>query len=803
MRYPDAFSVGGVTPVALADPGSTKQERLAELSRIVSGITAMDPHSAKPLADFVRDDFDVCRRITQAFRDNLESSPEARELAVLKAIFPARLDPIRDDDLFAGRARDGVIGHSSEIHGGYVGFYVLQESLSRMIDSGRLDADREPEARAMLAFWRDHATHNRSWRAAWREVQRFRERVGDDEWEELPEHWTKSELGNPETMWFLGHTTDRVAGLFIDGRKLVTLGLPGLIAEARELRDRNTDRATRPYYDATIDALEYFRDTIIPHYVEQADAMSRTDLAGVLRAIRERAPQTLREAIQLAWLYLVVTRVLNVGRIDEWFGTFYVADLDAGRLTEDDAQAMVDSLWRLMNDEGHNFNSRVLLGGADRIDVPAADAFALLCLETTRRHHGTRPQTTLRCHTGMNQAVYDAALRAIGEGCTFPMLLNDDVNVAAVTRAFGVPSEDAAKYLPLGCGEFVLDHTGICSPNSAFSSLKCLEYALHDGRDALTGHQMGPHTGTAASFTSFDDLWHAYERQIGFFMDIIARKHAVGLSVVSRESPFLFVSALTDDCLVRGKPLLSGARYVDGSTEVNSFVNTGDSLTAIRRLVWEERRCTLPELVAAMDDNWVGHDELRSAAAAAPKFGNDEPTADAMAVRVHDHVAREALTHSGELGVLRKFLIVHVNNHAHVQFGGVMAASADGRRAHATLANANNPSPGCDRSGTTAMLKSLAKITPDVHAGVVQNMKFSRQMFTRHLAKTKGLLGTYFALGGTQAMITVVSSDDLKEAMEHPELHQNLVVRVGGYSARFVDLSRDLQLEILERTLNE
>lgn len=798
MIYQDDVRVGGVVPRALADDGATKDEKAHELAQIVAGIGAMNPHAAKPLRD-LRQDFETCRQMTRAFQKHLGDPAPVRELAVLREIYPARLDPIEEEDLFAGRFSDGILGHCSEIWGGFVGFYLLEDELQRVLDSQALAPEEAEEARQMKLFWREHATHNIGYREAYQYLLRKRDQIGDADWPDLPEHWI------PQTpiMWFLAGT-HRIAGPFLDGQRLVTLGVDGLIAYARAMKAENPDRSAQTYYDATIAALELFRDSVIGYYEEQARRQQRHDLADTLAAIRHRPPQTLREAMQLAWLYLLTTRVLNMGRFDVWFGEFYQRDLEAGALTEEDAQALVDNLWKLMFEEGHNFNTRVILGGSDREHVEAADAFALLCIEATRRFRGTRPQTTLRIYTGLNPQVYDAALNAIGEGCTFPMLLNDDVNIPAVATAFGVSEEEAAQYVPLGCGEFLLETLSVCSPNSAFPLTKCLEYALHDGKDGLTGHQLGPHTGAAAGFATFEQLWRAYDRQVRFFMDIVATKQAIGYQVVGREVPFLFISALYHDCLERGKALMDGGvRYRDGSTEVIGFVNTADSLTAIKQLVYDEQRYTLEQVVAALDANFVGHEALRDALLTCPKYGNDLPAADDMAVRVHEHACHAGMAHSGKFNAIRKFAIVHVNNQAHVEFAGAMAPSADGRRAHEPVANANNPCAGRDVNGTTAMLKSLAKITPDIHVGVVQNMKFSRRMFTRYREKTRALLGAYFALGGTQAMISVLSRNDLEDAMEHPERHQNLIVRVGGYSARFVDLSRDIQLEILHRTLHE
>ncbi len=791
---------------------SHPERRIAELAAILNRITTMNPHRAKPLADYATRDFETCRRMTETYRRHLDDTPIRREVAVLKEILPARMEPLRDTDSFAGRFVDGRVGHSSEIWGGYVGFYAFRGELEKLADDPSLSGHQRTATRDIIEFWSEHATHAKSWRNAYAEIKSLIDEMNRTdpvlagkldglEWPEMAEHGDASNVKASGVMWFLASTTHRVAGLFFDGEKLLRLGIPGLIAAAREKRSE-ADGEPAEYYDSVIELLELLRDSVIGEYRRQAIALGKTELAEVLGAIMTRAPRTLHEAMQLGWMYVAATRILNVGRLDVWFGPFYAADLREGRITAERAQELTDSLWSLMYEEGHNFNSRVILGGKDRRDPESCDLFALLAIEATRRLKETRPQTTLRVYSGMNPELYDAALSAIGEGCTFPMLLNDDVNIPGVAHAFDVPESDAGLYVPLGCGEFLLDHTSVCSPNSAFLSTKCLEYALHDGRDALTGLQMGPRTGNPDTFPTYDDVFRAYAQQVRFFMAIVARKHAIGVRDVAADVPFLLASVLYDDCFDRGLPLLQGVRYLDGSTEVVSFVNTADSLTAIKTLVYDHKRFSLRRVVEALDDDYNGHDDVLAAINAVPKYGNDDPDADASAQAVHDLLAAEALSRSGEINAIRRYLIVHVNNHAHVQFGGMTAASADGRRAHAPFANANNPTPGKDISGTTAMLRSLAKIRCDNHAGVVQNMKFSRRMFTEYRSQTRALLDTYFDLGGTQAMISVVSREDLLDAMENPDKYANLMVRVGGYSARFVELSRDVQREIIARTLN-
>jgi len=206
--------------------------------------------------------------------------------------------------------------------------------------------------------------------------------------------------------------------------------------------------------------------------------------------------------------------------------------------------------------------------------------------------------------------------------------------------------------------------------------------------------------------------------------------------------------------------------------------------------------------VAACDANFEGHESLRRELQGVAKFGNDDDEADGMVQQVHNHVCRVTMAQAEKVG-LDSYLAVIINNWANSLFGKTTAASPDGRLAGETLANAINPSPGMDRNGITAVLNSLVKIDPAIHAGAVQNMKFSRSMFTRNRPKLEALLAGYFRQGGTQAMITVVSRGDLEAAMREPEKWGHLMVRVGGFSARFIDLPREAQLDMLHRTLYE
>ena len=214
-------------------------------------------------------------------------------------------------------------------------------------------------------------------------------------------------------------------------------------------------------------------------------------MARVLKRSAISKPETFREALQLFWLYAICSGVLNYGRMDVYMGDFLARDLDSGVITEAEALRLLQHIWRMIADRGIWFNIRVVVGGVGRRNEGNADKFALLAIEATRTVVETEPQLTLRFYKGMNPSLMANALDVIGQGRTFPMLYNDDINVPAVQAAFGVDSIEASQYLPYGCGEYALDHIAFGSPNSGLNALKALEATLHNGMDGRNASSIG------------------------------------------------------------------------------------------------------------------------------------------------------------------------------------------------------------------------------------------------------------------------------------------------------------------------
>lgn len=710
---------------------------------------------------------------TKRYGELEKASIATREAELLKLQFPQMFRDPEAGDLFIGRVTYPCVGFCLE--GGGLGFYFDFKAAEEAAQTATTP-EESSAWHSLTDFWRPRTTDYLVRQALPPEVLRF-----------LPsDAWTR-EGGVAFPLY-------RIGGTVLDYTRLLQLGLDGLEEQARSCLAEAPD-----FLASAVAELDLIRYTI-DRFAAREDISP--DIRQTLKAIRNRPPQTLREAIQLLWIYAIHAGTWTYGRLDIILGPFLQADLEAGRIEESDALDLLCSWWQLIHAYANQYSNRIILGGLGRPDEKAADRFALLAIEATRKMRLNQPQLTLRLYNGQNPELWERALDAIGEGCTFPMLYNDEVNIPAVEKAFGVERDIATEYIPFGCGEYVLSHYGVYSPNGVMNMLWALDLALRGGRSPDSGKLIVEGIPQTQDIQSFEQLWEAYCKVVDTHMLALAWHERIEYDVTAQQGVFALASLLLSDCLEKGNPALSGGlRFLGGTIETYGNTNAADSLHAIDELVFRRQRVSIPELVQALDNNFADQDNLFKECRAVTKYGNDEAVADAMAQRVHQHVCASASACASETG-LHAYLVVIINNWANTILGQFTGASAEGRKAGQPLANGNNPSSGSDTSGVTAFLNSLTRLDPKIHAGAVQNMKFGKEWFGTMRPKVDALLRTYFAQGGTQAMLTVVSRDDLEQAMREPEKWGHLMVRVGGFSIRFVELPRNAQLEVLQRTLN-
>ncbi|MBN1675261.1 MAG: hypothetical protein JXR37_29745 [Kiritimatiellae bacterium] len=766
---------------------------------------------------------DLALTFTQAYKDHLHDPIPIREAHCLKTLFPATCLDIQDQDLFAGRKMEHLLAcfhlqynangkllqkwmtqylaHEPvdddldtrhKLIGSFCGYCYDHVRLQQLSKNPEFSPEEQDAISGMVDFW-------------------FKEQTKSKFVELLPREVKESMDLNARANGYVG-LFFRLTCASLDYDKLLRLGIPGLKDHIGECRARAASSGgDLAFYDGMLMALDVLVD-VCCHYERQArdkartgtDGMRRRDLlqmADSLDAITKRAPSTLREAIQLFLIYSVLAHMLNYGRMDVYLGDFYADDIDSGRLTEAEAKRLLAGLWPLLQENTTKWMGRLLIGGKGRRNQANADRFALAALDVTQELRLTEPNLTLRFYQGQNPALFSRALDLIGSGCVHPSLYNDDVNIPWLARTYGATEAEACAYLPAGCGEYVLEGLSLNSPNSTINYTAALDLVLHNGFDTRTQTQIGLQLGTLEHFDSYDKLVDALKKQISHTNGLLATRHKLEVQAEAESAAFLFMSILNADCIARGKSIVDGGiRYNGAIVESFGLTNVADSLFVIRDLVYERKIMTLETLVEIVDANFEGYEKERRLMLALPKYGNDDVAVDRLFNHMHEFVCADTLSKAEATG-FDYFTICSMNSGGH-GYGLNTKASPDGRRAGEPLALGNNPTSGRDRNGATALLNSLALPKP-MHSGFVQNLKLSPAIFKgENRRRLEALLDTYFAGGGTQLMITVVNKDDLEKALIEPEKYQNLLVRVAGFTARFVTLQPSLQQEILNRTLH-
>lgn len=743
----------------------------------------------EPLYKNDAEQLNIMVRYTQTHKRFSDDQKLEREIACLNVLFPDVFRPMYENDLILGRYDALPIGFGSVTSVGAPGHYCRFDQMIKM--RNRMDDSTHATIDELIEYWKIHDT---------REIF-------------YKDNLMENIMGPFVDVRYPVIVTARFSGMYLDYNKLLDHGIDGLMHLIESKKTENINSATE--YQSMLDALNLLKKVIDHHIDEVVNKLNEplsdlrkkqfNRLLEALKEIHNDKPTTMISAMQLAWLYSSLSGVVNYGRMDDYLGDYLVNDLKTGRLSEAEAMDLIESQWRLIEVKRTNVNGRVIVGGKGRRNEKNADVFCKLAIEVTKRAQMVEPQFTLRFYDGMDPEIMEKAMESISTGITYPILYNDDVNIKAVMKTMNVDETTACNYVPFGCGEFVLANKGVGTPNVCINLLKSLTILIHDGIDQWDyQYKLGPlNLKKMRDITTFEEFLDQYKQQLSYYIETSAKAHAQSYKVLNDQVGFIFTSILTDDCINRGKMVLDGGVFhLGGTNEMYGNINTADSLFAIKKLVFDEKKLTLQQLQEILAQDFDDHQDIQRTMINLPKFGNDIDEVDQLAVWLHEftceHVAKQA-----EKAGLDSWLVVVINNQVNTEWGRATASSPDGRIAGMYMSNANNPQSGADINGPTAMLNSLSKIRADINAGTVQNIKFSRRMFTQEKIKIQALFKTYFKKGGPQLMVNIVNQADLIDAYHYPERHRDLIVRVGGFSARFVNLDKDVQKEIMERTCND
>jgi len=523
-------------------------------------------------------------------------------------------------------------------------------------------------------------------------------------------------------------------------------------------------------------------------------------LAGDYAALASgEAPACFRQACQLFYALFLLNGSDSPGRMDQYLWPALERDLAAG-LSWEDAQEISDCLYVML---AEHVCYGATLGGQSPEGGDATNALTWLCLNSIRRLRLLSPRTALRWHRETPAALLAGAVDSLASGATFPSLVNDEAMIPGLLRR-GVQPEHARDYTFCGCGQTIPSGRAYGSyEDLILNAAKPLTYALHGGREERSGEQIGPACPPPEALTGYEALEAAVWAQAEHLLRLGIAATAAWRRWGAQHVPDYLRSLSTHSCVERGLDWRAGgADYHEGMVDVVGLTTLADSLTAIRRVVYEEKRVTLPELTAVLDRDWEGAEDLwRYCLHRAPKFGNEDPEADETVVRwlnrLNDWLFAQRTYFGGPWG------LDIVGWSGAMIFGERTGATPDGRRAGEALADCAGPAQGRDRQGITAALNSMLKLSHErTHGPLALSLRLPEDLGHSPEGRERmvALVRGYLERGGQHLQISMASAEEMRAAQAEPHKHWNLLVRVGGFSARFVTLEARFQEDMIRRT---
>ena len=494
---------------------------------------------------------------------------------------------------------------------------------------------------------------------------------------------------------------------------------------------------------------------------------------------------------------------MSLGRIDQLLYPYYKRDLETGVLKKEEAAEYIDALWLKIAGLVYGFQN-VTIGGCDAKGRPAYNDITLLCLQASRKIGKDQPLLSLRCRPDMPGNVWEEALLLVKKGGGFPAFFNDDVIISA-KHDLGVSWQDARNYGLVGCVEPSIGGREFSNTEELrVNWAKVLELMLHQGRCAVSGHRFSmAEEKELDDIESFEEFFAWYLKELEFTVQRCI--HATNLldRNYAGNCPCPFLSVTMEGCIENAQDVAAnGPVYRFSTINCCGMADTVDSLTVIRKAVFEEKILKLSELAAMLDADFAGYEVWqRRFEMQYPKYGNNIAEVDIYMKKLVE--AFEAMVHGqkNEKGFFFQIGLYTVEDQGYL--GKLTGALPSGRRKGTSLANAVSPCQGMDAEGPTAVMNSATEFSHQCAAnGLVLDLKFTPAFLEKekHTEMLKELISIYFEKGGMEVQFNVVDRQTLLAAKADPKQYRNLVVRVSGFSAYFVLLDPVLQDEIIKRT---
>lgn len=542
------------------------------------------------------------------------------------------------------------------------------------------------------------------------------------------------------------------------------------------------------------------------------------EMARICRKVPEYPAETFREAIQAFWftfLNMCPSPTASAERFDQYMYPFYKKDLEEGRITEDEALELLEilrikdmKLNRVSGKANRKKNSGMAkwhnwtLGGVDAQGNDAANPLTSLVLkaayETKVPHH----TCTLRVHKDTSLDLIVEGLKVVKEGLGLPAFVSDDSYIEFFTQN-GCTLEEARNYCMTGCLDGNIPAVTRTQTVIMFVVAQAYDIFMHNGFCNYSHENIGIKTGDVTEFKTYEEYEAAFYKQLDYLLHLAAERNNIEMILQRNLFPDPFRSSLMEDGIKNGKDLLNRQFNFDNASVLCAVgvINVADSLAAVKKLIFEEKKYTMKELMEAIDADWVGHEEMREDFLSAPKYGNNIDLPDKLAADIYSYFSKclAGIQHAYGGHVIATAISIT----AHQPGGLAVGALPDGRKAGTILADGSmSPMQGMDKSGPLAVLQSAMKIDQDEYQATLLNMKFhpSAVKTEEDLYKLAQVIKTYLTNGGKHMQFNIIDQETLIQAQKEPEKYEDVVVRVAGYSAYFNALTREIQDEVIERT---
>lgn len=620
----------------------------------------------------------------------------------------------------------------------------------------------------------------------------------------------------------------------IDFAKVINGGAKQIIAECKEqlenLRYFHEDSVDRRYwYEGCIMVYEAWV-RLAHRYADLADKMAAEEsnptraaelrqMAETCRWVPENPARNFREAVQAFWFTFLMANpspTAAAGRFDQYMYPFYKKDLESGAITEEEALELLEIL-RLKDFQLNRINGKAgraknagmakwhnwTLGGCDKDGNDASNAITLLefraAIETNIPHH----TITLRVNENTPLEVIAKGLEVTRTGMGMPAFVGDKSYINFFVN-HGCSLEDSRDYCMAGCVDGVIQGVTRCGPAPMFIVAAAYDIFLHNGWCPHTKEQVSIQTGDVTEFATFEEHKEAFFKQMHYMIGLCCEKFNVQALASRQLTPEYFQSALLRGGIEEGKDIVTRHMKPYDSIIVCSAVggiNVADSMAAVKKLVYDEKKYTMKELMTALDANWEGYDEMRKDFLEAPKYGNDNDLPDELAREIYHAYATSIESYDTVTG--GKVVPNAISITAHQPGGQIVGALPDGRKAKEILADASlSPYQGRDTTGLLNVFKSAMKVNQDEYQATLMNMKFHPTALKTDadLLKLASVIKTYLTNGGKHIQFNVTTREILEAAIAEPEKHKDVIVRIAGYSAYYTLLTPIIQKEILDRT---